>query len=135
MSDAATPAVVCVTTGAIAGPFCEAFGFDPTLLFGGLLGGFLGCVIAQTLIPDKEDVPFRRLLALTVGSVLLATLVTMVGSPWVVRVLSLTDVPAGAVRLVFGAVIGACAQPLAMLGKKKLLRWFSGLGNKESERV
>ncbi len=124
MSDVATTAAVCVSTGTLAAPFCAAFGFDPTLLLGGLVSGLVGCVIAQTLIPDKQDVTFRKMLAVMVGSVLLAGVATLIGSPWIIRQLALQEVPPGAVRLAFGALIGAFAQPLAVMGGRKVLEWF-----------
>lgn len=134
MPDVATPAgaAVCVATGGVAGPFCAAFGFDPTLMLGGLVGGLIGCVIVQTLIPDKDEIPFRRILTLAVGSVLLAGLATLIASPMIIRALSLTDVPPGAVRLVIGAAIGGCAQPLAVMGQRKFLDWFGGLGKRDA---
>lgn len=131
MTEAATTAAVCVATGAVAAPFCAAFGFDPALLLGGLVGGFIGCVIVQTLIPSREEIPFRRMVGLLVGSVLLATICTLVVSPMVIRQLNLQDVPPGAVRLFIGAIIGAFAQPIAVKGQQKFLKWFGGLGKEK----
>lgn len=132
MSDVATTAAVCVATGALSAPFCTAFGFDPTLLLGGVVGGFFGCVIVQTLIPDKQDQNFRRMLALMVGSVLLAGIATLIVSPWLIRQFNLSEVPPGAMRMAIGAVIGGFAQPLAIMLQSKVLTWFGSLGKKES---
>jgi hypothetical protein len=114
MSDITTSAAVCATTGAFAAPFCAAFGFDVSLLMSGLVGGLVGCVIAQTLLPDKSDASFARTLKIMIGSVLLAGILTLVGSPWLIRQMSLTEVTPGAVRLAFGALVGAFAQPIAI---------------------
>lgn len=135
MSDVATTATVCVATGTIASPFCAYFGFDVTLLVGGIVGGLIGCVIAQTLIPDKADADFGRFLKLMVGSVLLAAVVTLATSPWLIRTLNLDGVPPGAVRLIIGALVGGIAQPLAILIQKKALAWFGNLGNKGVDNV
>lgn len=124
MSDAVTTAGVCIATGGANAMFCAAFGFDATLLLSGTVGGLIGCVIAQTLIPNKEASDFRRMLTLMVGSVLLAGMATLVGSPFVIRSLPLQDVPPGAVRLVFGAIIGAFAQPLAVMGGSWLMEFL-----------
>jgi len=132
MTDVVTTAAVCVATGTFGAMFCATFGFDPSLLAGGLLGGFMGCLIVQTLIPDKDDVRLRRILALMVGSVLLATIATALVSPTVIRLANLQDVPAGLVRLGVGAVIGGLAQPLVVIGSAKLLKWFGGVGEKET---
>lgn len=133
MSDVATTAAVCVATGAMSTTFCAAFGFDPTLLLGGLVGGFIGCLIVQTLIPSKTDTELRKILAIMVGSVLFSGVATMLVSPWFIRTLSLQDVPPGAVRLSVGALIGGLAQPLVIIGKQKALRWWHRFGgNKEN---
>jgi hypothetical protein len=132
MTDVLTTAAVCIGTGTFGAMFCATFGFDPTLLAGGLLGGFMGCLIVQTLIPDKADVRMRRILALMLGSVLLATITTAVISPTIIRLASLQDVPAGLVRLAVGAVIGGLAQPLVVIGSAKILKWVGGIGTKES---
>lgn len=132
MTEVATTAAVCVATGAVSTTFCAAFGFDPTLLLGGLFGGFIGCLIVQTLIPSKIKPELSAILALMIGSVLFSGVATMLVSPVVIRTLSLQDVPPGAVRLTIGAVIGGCAQPLVVMGKAKLLKWFGSYGNKEN---
>lgn len=133
MSDVATTAGVCIATGSTQAMFCAAFGFDPTLLVGGLVGGLIGCVISQTLIPEKGAPDFRKMLALMVGSVLLAGMATLIGSPGVIRFASgwLSGVPDGAVRLAFGALIGAFAQPIAVIGGGKLMDWLRGFGSKK----
>lgn len=130
MSDAVTTAGVCVATGGANAMFCAAFGFDATLLLSGTVGGLIGCVIAQTLIPNKDASDFRKMLALMVGSVLLAGMATLVASAWVIRALTLQDVPPGAVRLAFGATIGAFAQPLAVMGGSWLMEWLQRLRSK-----
>jgi uncharacterized membrane protein YeaQ/YmgE (transglycosylase-associated protein family) len=132
MTDVVTTAAVCVATGTITAGFCASFGFDPKLLIGGTVGGFLGCLIVQTLIPDKAGLDFAGILKIMVGSVLLATVATLLCSPWVIRTLNLEEVPAGAVRLGIGAVIGACAQPLAIIGRARLIKWFGSVGPKEN---
>ncbi len=127
MADAVTTtAAVCVATGAAAAPLCAALGFDPTLLLGGLLGGFAGCIIVQTLIPDKVEPELRRILTLTVGSVLLATISTAICSPWVIRTANLQDVPPGLVRVAVGAFIGGFAQPLLVFGWGSFVKRFLG---------
>ncbi len=129
---ASTGAAVCVTTGIVAAPFCAAFGFDPMLPLAGLVGGFIGVVIVQTLIPDKGRNDFRALLTLLLGSVLLAMMATLLASPWVIRKLELTDVPPGVVRLAVGALIGGFAQPILVIVKSKLFGWLANLGSKEN---
>jgi uncharacterized membrane protein YeaQ/YmgE (transglycosylase-associated protein family) len=131
MSDITATAAVCATTGAIAAPFCAAFGFDLNLLVGGIVGGLIGCVIAQTLLPERSDTSFRRVLSMMIGSVLLAGILTLVLSPWVIRQLSLAEVPPGAVRLTLGAIIGAFAQPIAIKGQAKLMSWLDRAGEKK----
>lgn len=132
MTDVATTAAVCVATGAVSTTFCAAFGFDPTLLLGGLVGGFIGCLIVQTLIPSKTQPPFGSILALMVGSVLFSAVATMLVSPMLIRTLALQDVPPGAVRLSIGALIGGLAQPIVIMGKRKFLKFWEGFGNKEN---
>lgn len=122
-----TTAAVCVATGTFGGIFCAAFGFDPTLLAGGMLGGLMGCLIVQTLIPDKAEVQLRRFLTLTIGSVLLATISTALFSPWVIRTANLEEVPPGMVRLGVGAFIGGFAQPLVVLGWAWFAKKFLGV--------
>lgn len=124
MAEATTTAAVCVATGAAVTPFCAAFGFDPNLLLGGLVGGLIGCMIVQTLLPTKEEVKLRRLALLTVGSVLLSTISTLLVAPSVVRTFSLAEVPPGAVRLAVGALIGGFAQPIAVQLQKLVLRYL-----------
>jgi hypothetical protein len=124
MAEATTTAAVCVATGAVVTPFCAAFGFDPNLLLGGLVGGLIGCTIVQTLLPTKEEVRLRRLALLTVGSVLLSTISTLLVAPSVVRTFSLAEVPPGAVRLAVGALIGGFAQPIAVQLQKLVLRYL-----------
>jgi hypothetical protein len=132
MSDVVTTVATCVATGTVGGMFCATFGFDPSLLAGGMLGGLMGCLIVQTLIPDKDEVRMRRILALMVGSVLLATIATALVSPTVIRTFNLQDVPPGLVRIAVGAVIGGLAQPLVVIGSAKLLKWFGGVDPKET---
>jgi len=131
MSDITTSAAVCATTGAVAAPFCAAFGFDVTLLIGGLVGGLIGCIIAQTLLPDKSDLSFRRLLGIMIGSVLLAAIVTLLISPWAIKKLDLADVAPGAVRLALGALIGAFAQPIAIKLGQVVTSWIDRVSEKK----
>lgn len=131
MSDITTSAAVCAATGTMAAPFCAAFGFDLNLLVGGVVGGLVGCVIAQTLLPDRSDTKIARALSMMIGSVLLAGIATLLLSPWVIRQLNLSEVPPGAVRLALGAVIGAFAQPLAIKGQAKVVAWLERAGEKK----
>ncbi len=138
MTDVATTASVCVATAGVAAPFCAAFGFDPALLIGGTVGGFAGCLIVQTLIPDEAGITLFGVLSIMVGSVLLATLTTPLVSPWFVRTLNLSEVPAGAVRLAVGAAIGSCAQPIAIMFRARILKfvkWMSRIGGKGNENA
>lgn len=132
MAEATTTAAVCVATGALTTGFCTAFGFDPMLLMGGMVGGLIGCIIVQTLLPSKEDVRIRRLVLLTIGSVLLSTISTLLVAPTAVRAFGLTEVPPGAVRLAVGALIGGFAQPIAVQVQKRLLRYIEDPPPKES---
>lgn len=129
MTDVVTTAAVCVGTGAVSSFICASIGFDPRLLIGGTIGGFIGCLIVQTLIPVESDpvkaaITFAGYLKIMVGSVLLATILTMICSPALIRAMSLQDVPPGAVRIAVGAVIGAMAQPIVVLGRKKFIKWL-----------
>jgi hypothetical protein len=120
MAEATTTAAVCVATGAVVTPFCAAFGFDPMLLMGGMVGGIAGFVIFQTLLPSKEPISPLRLVLLSIGSVLLSTLGTLLVAPTMVRTFNLEGVPPGAVRLAVGAVIGGCAQVIAAKIRKRV---------------
>lgn len=117
MAEATTTAAVCVATGAVVTPFCAAFGFDPMLLMGGMIGGVAGCVIARTLLPSKENHSILQLVLVAIGSTLLSTIGTLLMAPWVVRTFALAEVPPGAIRLAVGAFLGGFAQPI--LGKMK----------------
>lgn len=129
MSDVITTAAVCIGTGAVSSAICAGIGFDPRLLIGGTIGGFVGCLIVQTLIPPEDD-PVKGLITLAgylkimVGSVLLATVFTLLCSPWIIRMASLEEVPAGAIRIGVGSIIGAVAQPLVVIGRKKIIKWI-----------
>lgn len=125
-------AAVCATTGAVAAPFCAAFGFDLSLMIGGVVGGLIGCIIAQTLLPDRSDAKFSRVAFMMVGSVLLAGIATLLLSPYVIKKLDLSEVPPGAVRLALGALIGAFAQPIAIKLQEKVGLWMDRAG-KEKE--
>lgn len=124
MAEATTTAAVCVATGAVVTPFCAAFGFDPVLLMGGLVGGIAGCVIARTLLPSKGKQSITQLVLVAIGSTLLSTIGTLLMAPWVVRTFALADVPPGAIRLAVGAFLGGFAQPIAGILHKRLLARF-----------
>jgi len=132
MAEATTSAAVCVATGAVVAPFCAAFGFDPMLLMGGMVGGVAGCVIVRTLLPTKDDASIRQLVLVAIGSTLLSTIGTLLMAPWVVRTFALAEVPPGAVRLAVGAFLGGFAQPIAGLLQKWLLARFDPSSTKES---
>lgn len=126
MTDVATSAAVCVATGTLSATFCAAFGFDPTLLLGGVVGGFTGCLIVQTLIPSNKPEDLLAIVKMMIGSVLFSGLMTMLVSPWAIRNFNLEGVPPGAVRLAIGAVLGGLAQPLVILGRRKVLKYWKG---------
>jgi hypothetical protein len=128
MTEAASgTAAVCAATGAVATPFCVAFGFDITLLWTGMVCGLLGCIIAQTLIPDKAGSSEKSLKAvgrLMVGSSLFAGVLSMFLAPWIARFGIFENVQPGVVRFGVGAILGAMAQPLAILGWDSILKWL-----------
>lgn len=129
MAEATTSAAVCVATGATMTSFCAAFGFDPMLLMGGMIGGIAGCVIVRTLLPSKGEATLMQLVLVAIGSTLLSTIGTLLLAPWVVRTFALADVPPGAVRLAVGAILGGFAQPIAA----KIRRWIDNFNpSKES---
>lgn len=121
MAEATASAAVCVATGSVVTAFCAAFGFDPMLMAGGALGGFLGFVIVRSLLPSGENISMARVAWLSVGSVLLSTIMTLLVSPWTIRTFALADVPPGAVRLAVGAAIGAFAPTIAALIRKRVM--------------
>ena len=132
MSDVVTTAAVCVGTGAVSSVICAGIGFDPRLLIGGTIGGFVGCLIVQTLIPPEDDavkaaITLAGYLKIKVGSVLLATVFTLLASPWIIRTAGIQEVPAGAIRIGVGAIIGAMAQPIVVIGRKWFVKWLRRL--------
>ena len=129
MTDAVTSVAVCTATGVIATPFCAAFGFDPALLWTGMASGLLGCIIAQTLIPNKDGTSMKAIGRLIVGSTLFAGVFTMICAPWVSGKIPLEGVPPGAVRFAVGAALGAMAQPIFMLGYRKIIKRFENYGD------
>jgi hypothetical protein len=131
MAEATTSAAVCVATGATMTSFCAAFGFDPMLLAGGAAGGAIGCVIARSLLPSKGDPSIVRIVWVSIGSVLLAMLGTPLAAPWVVRTLSLADVPPGVLQLAVGAILGGFAQPIAGIIHRRLMARFDPTPAKE----
>jgi len=139
MTDAATTAAACAATGAIAAPFCSILGFDPALLAGGLVGGFAGCIIVQTLIPAKKNMGARQIVPFVVGSVMFSTVLTpLIASMVIVRVG--LPVPDGLTRVGIGCVLAAFAQPIVVIGKtrlakSKIVQLLLSIGSKETDNA
>lgn len=136
MTDVATTAILCVATGAIAAPVCALIGFDPAPMIGAAIGGFLGCIIVQTLLPStpEEKREFLALAKLTVGSVLLAGMMTLGFAPWATRVFGLESTRPEVVNFLMGGAVGAFAQPILVLLREKFLRRIATIGEKEGSR-
>jgi hypothetical protein len=124
-TEAAAQGVACAVTGILCHPLLVMVGFDP----GSAAGGFVGCLMAQTLLPKSPAEPgtrgFKRDLwqtgAVTLGSVLFAAFVNPVLAAVVIDWLRSTRVPDGNVRALCAVVLGAFAQPIAVWGKSTAL--------------
>lgn len=108
---------ICIATAAPSAvcTILVAIGLDPTALVPGLIGS----ICYQTLMPAKTGHGVAG--ALTMGSMLLASVVSPVASPWIIAhagQLFEADNPATA-RVLISAGIGAFAQRLLM----KFVRW------------
>lgn len=122
MADATSTAAVAGTTGALTFPVLAAFGVDPLAMVPALIG----CVIAQTLIPSG-DRSLRAIALITLGSVLLASLLTPIVAPYVMHrwgELAPGSSPV-AVRALVAAGIGGFAQPIVIGGLALLRRFFA----------
>jgi hypothetical protein len=96
--------------GALGVPLLTAIGLDPAALVTGLIG----CVIVQTLLPAAQPEGIKRIIALTLGSILFASLLTPVIAPGIIaKVIGyVPGAPPLALRALTSAVLGGFAQPL-----------------------
>ena len=112
-------AAAAVVTGAVITPVLGMFGLDGASLGAGLLG----CVVAQVFMPS-EKVEFGKIAAVTLGSVIVASL----GAPFVApQLYAITGklglaaaVTAEHANAVSAALLGGFAKPIVMWIKRKV---------------
>lgn len=106
-------AAACAATVAICAPFLVALGLDPT----DTVFAAMGCVCAQTLLPNDGPRDVLNTVKWAVGSVILATLLT----PWIGPMVAKGDTT---VRHILAAGVGAFAQPVAIMIRSRVLSYL-----------
>ncbi len=114
MSDVTTSAAV----GVVTFPLLASMGIDPP----SMVAGLLGCVIVQSLMPaENEKKSIGATAWLTLGSVLFASVVAPVFTPWVLSKLPDAGIPKVPAQALCAVLAGALAQPIVIALKKGIL--------------
>lgn len=107
-----------------------------------MVAGLLGCIAAQALLsarmpelaaPEAPRPTFRKVMALTIGSVLLASLLGPLAAPWFVDSFGswAPKVASESVRAAVSGIIGAFAQTILTWIGKQVSR-LPGVSSKEN---
>ena len=112
MADITTSTAV----GVAAFPFLAAIGVDPASIGAGLAG----CIVVQTLLPPEQATSsLKSIAAMTIGSVLFASLATPFAAPiaisYVIEHYPKATISIEAVRAAAAAALGGFAQPILFL--------------------
>lgn len=121
-ASAAAAAATAAATGVVSIPILASMGIDPPAMVAGLLGATL----VQSLLPT-EGHTWRSVALITLGSVLLASVGTAVLEPWATRkAMEVLEVqPAKEpMRAATAAFLGAFAQPLVLLARGAIAKFF-----------
>lgn len=127
MADPSVTAATSIATGVISIPVLAAMGIDPSAMGAGLLG----CTIVQSFIP-VDGRTMKTIAFMTLGSVLFASMLAPVLTPWVAVKLGEwfpnVPFPNDGVRAATAGCLGAFAQPLVTLAMQVANAWgFSKL--------
>ena len=119
---------ISAAAGAASFPLLAAFGIDPP----SMVCGFMGVIIIQTLIPKQKSGDWLALVAITIGSVLFASLAAPLASPWLLSKLP-SDTPHLAAKCAVAGLCGAFAQPLLVLIRRAITKRAEAAMKEESQ--
>lgn len=126
MAEAATTAgaVTAIASGAVgtvAATWLAMAGVDVP----SLAAGMLGCVMVQTLLPE-ETINLRRIAAVTLGSMIFASMATPWVSPFVAHIAP-SSVTMDQVRACSAALLAAFPKPFFLAAQKVIQKWAGKL--------
>lgn len=119
MSEPTTTAGICATAGALCIPLLAQVGLHPV----SMISGLIGVIIVQIFLGDP-DIGWKRLVRITVASVLFASVSTAIAAPIALKLFeSYPAINAEAARAGTAVFLGGFAQP-AILWLRQ--RFFGG---------
>jgi hypothetical protein len=112
MSEPTTMAAATCTlaSGGLTAACMAAMGINPT----DMIAGLLGCIAVQSLLHSATPRPFRQIAAITIGGMVLASVLAPLAAPWFVDQFAswAPKVAAESVRAAMAALIAGFAQGL-----------------------